>query len=262
MHRAAFTRSDSIRPAHLFKYYAVSDYSVSGLRGREVFYSAPSKFNDPFDCRLQFADERILVADLRRLIHSEVSIKQGTQKANEVAMNLNPQLQKLPQAEIRSSLQAALRHQFENRGVCCFSEVCDNLLMWGHYANGHRGFCLEFDTSYPLFYRVHPVTYSANLPLVSVRESIYDDGLEPMFRAAVLTKSVDWSYEKEWRVLHEAADTVFHYGVGAFKAVYFGAAIAAADREKLVAALQGTSTPMFQMRLSDTGYSVYPDAAS
>ena len=32
------------------------------------------------------------------------------------------------------------------RGVCCFSEKKDDILMWSHYADGHKGFCLEFIT--------------------------------------------------------------------------------------------------------------------
>ena len=31
-------------------------------------------------------------------------------------------------------------------GVSCFSAIHDNLLMWGHYAQGHQGFCLEYST--------------------------------------------------------------------------------------------------------------------
>ena len=29
----------------------------------------------------------------------------------------------------------------------CFSEVNDSLLMWGHYGNSNKGYCLEYDTN-------------------------------------------------------------------------------------------------------------------
>ncbi len=29
--------------------------------------------------------------------------------------------------------------------ICCFSENCNNYLMWSHYADKHRGICVEFE---------------------------------------------------------------------------------------------------------------------
>ena len=29
--------------------------------------------------------------------------------------------------------------------VSCFSEVNDSIVIWSHYANNHKGFCLEYD---------------------------------------------------------------------------------------------------------------------
>ena len=34
----------------------------------------------------------------------------------------------------------------KNASVACFSESNSNFLMWSHYAGGHKGVCLEFDT--------------------------------------------------------------------------------------------------------------------
>ncbi len=29
--------------------------------------------------------------------------------------------------------------------VSCFSETCDSILMWSHYADSHKGVCIEFE---------------------------------------------------------------------------------------------------------------------
>ncbi len=39
-----------------------------------------------------------------------------------------------------------LKDTFQNWGVYCLCEKPDNLLMWSHYADAHRGICLQFDT--------------------------------------------------------------------------------------------------------------------
>lgn len=31
--------------------------------------------------------------------------------------------------------------------VASFTEVSDSILMWGHYSDAHKGFCIEYDFS-------------------------------------------------------------------------------------------------------------------
>ena len=33
----------------------------------------------------------------------------------------------------------------KRRSIACFTESNDNSAMWGHYADSHRGFCIEYD---------------------------------------------------------------------------------------------------------------------
>ena len=51
------------------------------------------------------------------------------------------------------------------------------------------------------------------------------DKLKDMF----FTKSSAWAYEKEWRVLHAEAGTLFTYEREALKAIYFGPDIESQD---------------------------------
>ncbi len=109
--------------------------------------------------------------------------------------------------------------------MTCFSESNDNGLMWSHYANGHEGFCVEYDFKrlevdpYGLTHHLFPVVYDEKRPIsrdiASMLESKRDldkaieenyeyDGKEeledilPMF----LVKSKIWEYEREWRVIY------------------------------------------------------------
>jgi hypothetical protein len=67
--------------------------------------------------------------------------------------------------------------------------------MWSHYAEAHTGICLEFDTNHPLFGKATiKVIYLSTYPALD----LVDEGVEALF-----TKSADWSYEAEWRLIAE-----------------------------------------------------------
>jgi hypothetical protein len=77
-------------------------------------------------------------------------------------------------------------------GILCFSEVWQNPLMWSHYADRHRGFCLEFEVPAD---GAGPVTYvSERLP--------YPNAVTGKFlHELARTKFEHWNYERERRVL-------------------------------------------------------------
>ena len=111
-----------------------------------------------------------------------------------------------------------------NRGVACFSEIVDHPLMWSHYADGHRGFCLEFDTSYDPFLKSHKIEYRRTLPEVSPADMILNPKDVP-FMAMATVKAECWAYEKEWRTFHAEPDKAYTYPVDCLTGIYFGEAI-------------------------------------
>ena len=75
--------------------------------------------------------------------------------------------------------------------------------MWGHYANKHNGFCLEYDVSLfsselqlvmPVVYTQKPFDASMILDMRGIDDK-YANLCPSLF------KSMDWSYEKEWRLV-------------------------------------------------------------
>jgi hypothetical protein len=123
------------RPAAVFKYAALSAYSLDSLRKSSFWFSDHDKLNDPYDCRFKYDDslfDRIGMPKQHR-----------------------PYLAKL-----------------WGWGVCCFTTDNRNPLMWSHYADGHKGFCLEFDTQKCklLSEKLFPVTYSDEYPIMAYGE--------------------------------------------------------------------------------------------
>jgi len=107
-------------------------------------------------------------------------------------------------------------------GVSCFSETHDHALMWGHYANKHKGFCVEYDfdslveSNPKIAAQIVPVIYTDVRPIIDKNIvssfSIKDKKLEAAvnanryFTRALVTKSKIWRYEKEWRIISKVSD--------------------------------------------------------
>jgi len=110
---------------------------------------------------------------------------------------------------VGAKVQKAVGERF---GILCLSEVADNPLMWSHYADAHRGFVIEFDAAHEFFTgggmsgavgRVLPVTYASERPGVTMFDPTLcaEDLGRRYVTDVLLTKSVDWAYEREWRML-------------------------------------------------------------
>lgn len=99
--------------------------------------------------------------------------------------------------------------------ICCFSEMWNQPLMWSHYAESHRGYCLKFKIRHELT-DAYPdlvplsVVYTEERPEVSMLDlMISADSLgsdefrevsDRVFNALWYQKSSHWEYEREWRV--------------------------------------------------------------
>lgn len=153
-----------------------------------------SSFNDPFDCALSLlpigSDEE--VADYLRYV------TETTGKSSET--NIAPAIER---EEMNAMLQN-IEERISNAGVYCMSEENLSMLMWSHYADQHRGMCIEFERRSD-----NELGSSACKKVKYVSEaSLSVEGLdfirnpENVLNNALYTKLKDWKYEKEWRLVY------------------------------------------------------------
>lgn len=125
--------------------------------------------------------------------------------------------------KMRSTFGRDQQRRFGKRiGILSLAEEGTNLLMWAHYADCHRGFALEFDATHPFFdqrrnpneaYRhVMKVVYARERPAITMfdRRADPEQWADKIIEQVLLTKSVDWSYEREWRMLLPLDEPEFH----------------------------------------------------
>jgi hypothetical protein len=128
----------------------------------------------------------------------------------------------------------------------------NNMTLWGHYANGLRGLCVEFDRTILFeslresYYSIDqsPIIYSdKKLPVISLRQAILDD-LEGTIKTnesllnAIMTKSAaPWAVENELRMIRDIPEGKVKYSPNAVKNIYIGQKMDLKIREKLLTIL-------------------------
>lgn len=232
-------------PKTLFKYEAINTYSLRNLKNASLYFNKPSSFNDPFDCSIMLDSVNYSDEDLVRLFNNMIDAGEiyGFPRASSLGDLPNDFSQQVANG-LRKAVLDKQNFCLNNIGCTCFSETNIHLLLWSHYANGHRGICLEFDTSSPLFEKIFNVTYSDDYPKFNPIEVILNKerfSSDRSLFAPLLAKFTCWEYEREWRAFHQEPNKLYTYPVEALKAVYFGISAETTDIEIVCLILLGQS---------------------
>lgn len=207
-------------PVYLYKYRCISERSLRMLKEGKYFFASVHSFNDPLDCSVEPIYElppveKIIENQAKVLQDNEgISFQEALQKSQRIRNVPKAKLEKLLQ-RIISSIQKMLKDEY---GVLSLSAKNDNILMWSHYADYHKGFCIQFKRSSinPLGV-TQPVEYAKEYPCFNY----FDDLPGNIAKKIILTKSCDWSYEEEWRG-SQKANTEVRYTDDMITGIIFG----------------------------------------
>jgi hypothetical protein len=173
----------------VFKYLHPDRIDV--LKNGLIRFTQPAALNDPFELRPNLSEVRRFFDGLHR-------------NANGIS----------PTASDVLGTQEAISETFgrwneDNASDLVFlslSKNQNNLLMWSHYCDSHRGFVIGFDANHPFFTHavngsrsaLQKVNYSRYRPVVPAP----DQNPEQFFKenTSLLTKSHHWKYEEELRM--------------------------------------------------------------
>lgn len=139
----------------IYKYFRGINRDFDTIKAPKLWLCNAYRLNDPFDC----------------------AFIQGFN--NEV--------------EKRQSRENSINKQNQTF-LSCFSERSDSMVMWGTYANCHRGICVGYSLKELIEkFDCLPVIYEKTLPQ-------YTDATSALINT--LTKYIDWEYEHEWRIVY------------------------------------------------------------
>ena len=188
----------------LYRYYKLEDeWVLPAMRDNTLKLSSPWVFNDPFDCHLSPSSYGIGDERSRAFIFKHTRGRDRSQLDSDVSRLSGGSLEVAAADLLRALLLAML-------GVSCFSLEGESPLMWSHYTRGYRGFCVQYAVSREELLKLNgdlllaEVNYATAYPRISARALMGDYGDAEGARAVVSlvsTKSIGWSYEREWRLV-------------------------------------------------------------
>lgn len=107
--------------------------------------------------------------------------------------------------DIRKSIESTKRELSKTKGLISFSATKAEPLLWGHYADSHRGMALGFDIDDSLLVKVtyHPTRSTIDIDKITGHPINGKKTVDQM----ISRKSVKWRYEKEWRFFLDLDET-------------------------------------------------------
>lgn len=149
--------------------------------------------------------------------------------------------------------------------IGCLCTNPKNRLMWSHYADGHKGFCVEYDFFDPservLATLPFPVIYSDKRPLIPWGAAFEKtpENMEAAWRQimlGLLTKDSQWAYENEWRIFVRATDPA-DLKMPRISCIYLGVTISDENRDKILKIASEKMIPVKQMTVDRGEYELH-----
>lgn len=209
-------------PQYLYKYRALNDMDIKAIERHQLWFSCGTAFNDPFEGRVSLAKSYSFVEMARYVFWQTAYLKDydiykvldHEKMQNEIWYYvMHPE-------EWNRRLMQIIESDYSKMKICCLSAVCDNILMWSHYAKSHEGICLEFDLLKDLqaFSPIRKVKYVSQY-----RPMNYGLEMEELISQIIERKSHMWAYEQEYRVISRSTkDQYVVYHPQALRSIIFG----------------------------------------
>lgn len=204
--------SECTRPPFLYKYRAISnekdlanDDAIDALFKSYAIFSSRKIFNDLFDSKVE------LVKPSARQIKSARDKAKSDDKNTYKYLNKwisNGKITIEGVTEIQK-LEMEINKLIDSYAFLSLSAKNNSNLMWSHYANSHRGFCIEFRSEY---IPADKVLYQDSIPQIELAKilampPVIPDSEDPHIGKkiwhALRTKLNEWDYEEEYRFQYD-----------------------------------------------------------
>lgn len=121
--------------------------------------------------------------------------------------------------------------------ICCFSKEYKEILLWSHYANNHKGICIEIEVDEESIGKegifLKDIEYEEKLPELLSKE----DGKSKDSKILLTKKLKKWEYEEEIRAFYNKSRIEKKRGIklqiGKITRIICGVRFSEDDEEKL-----------------------------
>lgn len=242
------------------------------LNENKLYFSSPIVFNDPYDSKVNFADcSEQDILDVAKLFYKKrhtSSTHEDCQDFAQYLRELKPEF--LDGKQLRAKEKEVIERGLNNSGVVCLSEINDDILMWSHYADAHKGICLVFDKEIianDKRFILRKINYRDDNRLIPCKEfyEIFGKGYE-IYDLLLLTKSLHWKYEREWRILVSAKyiennsvdedDKRFFICNSILTGIIFGWKFSPAFKQVIMKLVQNRPIQLYQAKRNENSYAI------
>lgn len=152
----------------LYKYYSPQEYNFDAVENKKLWISANKKLNDPYD-----------------LYSGRIMLQSNFSKSRTFKHKLTSAVSALNK-EFR--LYDSLFQYIEQFATCSFTRSCINRLMWAHYADSFKGFCVGYeldDYKFTSDNKWQNVTYVDQIPEGIIENKKNNKSNEALFKSIV-----------------------------------------------------------------------------
>ena len=191
-------------PGVLYKYRDWDNVNHKRLlQNRELYFSSIDQFNDPFDGTITYRyNPKELTEENIFLKYYEITKREypdwKDDKIHEHCYSYQQKGYFHDEKYLQDFETDTLKQINRDFGIVCLCKERDNFLLWSHYSNSHKGFCIGFDKTL-LFEDTlagfSHMQYEEELPALNLFDNVFE-----AFKKLIGTKSKTWKYEYEYRL--------------------------------------------------------------
>ena len=179
------------------------------LTKNQIFFAQPSSFNDPFDCHIDDNFSILSESEIENYIDEQIDFH-DLENTSDVRQEFRHRISNYDFLNKRTNENFKI--QDKNFGVFTCNQDTENqigwqnILMWSHYANSHKGFCIAFDKEKTIkWLKIKNITggpvnygkYPEIKPVVPIAAN--KKKTNRSFVDIVSNKAANWDYEDEYR---------------------------------------------------------------
>jgi hypothetical protein len=190
----------------IYKYRNWSiDNHKNCLLKNQLYFAAPGELNDPYDFKIH-TDFSLLDTDYKKLQYINLAINNYSKEQLQQLGDVNAfrkrlfSFMKLNSEQFQSEYDAKETARSSIRfGILCFSLKWNNILMWTHYANSSKGFCIGLNREKIEAAKIGMsglVKYQDEFPSIDPLDTNH---MEKIIKQMHF-KATPWSYEEEYRI--------------------------------------------------------------
>lgn len=230
-----------------FSFRDFTPYALEDIKNNTICLAHPSTFNDPMDTILLRWNKYLLEKAADSIEKRFYMLYQKVY--DHIKVRCFVRTEELPREKTNaSSVLVSKKQNIEDV----------NPLMWAHYANYHKGFCIKYrfpgqlvrneDKSTLSWSRIGNVNYIPEMKFSTMNNSVWD---------ALFAKHDVWRYEKEVRLIHydpsdEANYKTIEIPENCIEDIYLGLKCSDENREKMKQLLRNRNIKLYQMRVDDS----------